>query len=777
MSLFLRRIHGTVRRISRLSLSRVGQIVYALRRTLWDDPLAPRRTRRFILGAISLLVLIVAWPTLGHWIFFTWPNTFDSEYDKWHQARARPVVQDADGRLIGLYPTFRIERNAKDNASQVRQRSYLAAQSTAVPQRWWQLLTALEDGNAGLFYHYRGIDYSQFLAVPYRFVTSGVVTGGSTRTMQVIKSMQMETDERTISRKARDLLHAPPLNVHIEHSDNDSLKRWYARHVNFTQGNNERGLTTASYAIFREELEDLSLAQQALLAAAPLYQLDLEHTRNWTAARNRALHGLRILKSKDQISETEFQKAQTKLNELERPSRAPSAGIKKCLARRSNRAKEYAVESLAQRSKKLAHGELIQARSELKRLVGEGWWKKTTRIRLNVDLELNCTLKWNVESLLSGEENPLPAGAEDPRITIAISDSHGHIVGFYSSLFLPRYMLDRQSIGSTGKVLAALAAAADGDEPSFAAPDERGYFNKRRKKTVGPYPFRDTTYFTNPGGEKGYSDTESDEGWVTPKNAFAHSQTLAIMWRLSLVDTSELESLVNAFGFENKSYTTRAVLRESDPYYIDIPLGDLAGASARKVHRMMQAVGAGVDSGVKTLGCTPHIVNAIKLKGQDEWTSVSALHSEPKRKSERRPCEKAKALLDTDPKREFVKSVLGGVVDPESGGTAASVLGDWRGGACPFDGGSGDSRLCVNWHIAKTGTVAGERQKQDRGERATSLAWTTGALKTGGEFFSYVALIAPNERKSSLPANTYGHHAGRLVEKALRSYIESRIGD
>jgi len=76
-------------------------------------------------------------------------------YDK---ERVRPIVIDAEDRLIGLWPSM--GRNEPP---------YLGSAVYELPEYWWKLVVLLEDANRDRWYHLLGIDWSQWLKIPPEF--------------------------------------------------------------------------------------------------------------------------------------------------------------------------------------------------------------------------------------------------------------------------------------------------------------------------------------------------------------------------------------------------------------------------------------------------------------------------------------------------------------------------------------------------------------------------------------------------------------------------------
>lgn len=131
-----------------------------------------------------------------------------------------------------------------------------------VPKDLQNAFIAAEDVR---FYEHHGIDPRGILRALYRNVVSGNATaqGGSTITQQLARNAFL-TQEQTIRRK---LLEAV-LAIEIERSyTKDEILEMYMNQIYFGQGC--YGIQTAANVYFDKDVEDLTLAQCALLAGLP----------------------------------------------------------------------------------------------------------------------------------------------------------------------------------------------------------------------------------------------------------------------------------------------------------------------------------------------------------------------------------------------------------------------------------------------------------------------------------------------------------------------------
>jgi penicillin-binding protein 1A len=122
---------------------------------------------------------------------------------------------------------------------------------------------AIEDKN---FYRHGAFDAQGILRASYNdvFNPSGGTQGGSTITQQLVKLNQQWTNNRTITRKVKELILA--VEVEREYSKDDILTGY----LNIAPyGGVDYGVETASQDYFGTSAKNLTLAQAAMLAAVP----------------------------------------------------------------------------------------------------------------------------------------------------------------------------------------------------------------------------------------------------------------------------------------------------------------------------------------------------------------------------------------------------------------------------------------------------------------------------------------------------------------------------
>lgn len=130
-----------------------------------------------------------------------------------------------------------------------------------VPQDFINALLSAEDDN---FTTHHGVDPGSLLRAAGQLIKSGrIQTGGSTITMQVAKNFFL-TSERSFSRKANEILLA--LQIERELSKNEILELYVNK---IYLGNRAYGIEAAANIYYGKSMQELSLAQMAMLAGLP----------------------------------------------------------------------------------------------------------------------------------------------------------------------------------------------------------------------------------------------------------------------------------------------------------------------------------------------------------------------------------------------------------------------------------------------------------------------------------------------------------------------------
>src|SRR3989304_5612637 len=162
-----------------------------------------------------------------------------------YQPKVPLRIYSSEGQLIG---EFGEERRA-------------VVKIDAVPKAMRDAILAAEDER---FYHHGGVDYVGVIrAALSNFVSGGVRQGASTITMQVARNFFL-SKEKTLMRKFSEML----LAFKIEHSlTKDQILELYVNQIYL--GQRAYGFAAASQIYFGKSLDQLTLAEAAILAGLP----------------------------------------------------------------------------------------------------------------------------------------------------------------------------------------------------------------------------------------------------------------------------------------------------------------------------------------------------------------------------------------------------------------------------------------------------------------------------------------------------------------------------
>ncbi len=225
---------------------------WLLRMTLWAGAL-------LLAGLVALLCVIalalaVAFPNL--------PDISDlSDY----RPKLPLRVFSAEGTLIG---EFGEERR---NLTPIQD----------IPKVMTQAVLAIEDSR---FYQHPGVDYKGVIRAGLANLGRVKSQGASTITMQVARNVYLSS-EKTFTRKIYEVL----LTFKLEHLlSKDQILEIYMNQIFL--GNRAYGFSAAAEAYFGKSLQDLSIAEAAMLAGLPKAPSAYNPINNPKRARSRQLH-------------------------------------------------------------------------------------------------------------------------------------------------------------------------------------------------------------------------------------------------------------------------------------------------------------------------------------------------------------------------------------------------------------------------------------------------------------------------------------------------------
>ncbi len=222
-------------------------------------------------GGISLVIGVFAFGA-GFWYFSRDLPSVQTLQN--YRPPQTTRVLDRQGRLIG--EIFRERRTV--------------VPMERVPRVLVLSVLAAEDAD---FYEHEGLDYPGIVRALVRDALQGrPAQGASTITQQVVKLLLL-SPERTLTRKARELILARRLEQALT---KDEILHLYLNHINF--GHGRYGVQEAARFYFDKDVSELGLAEASLIAGIPQAPARLSPRTNLPAARRRQSFVLRQLLAK-----------------------------------------------------------------------------------------------------------------------------------------------------------------------------------------------------------------------------------------------------------------------------------------------------------------------------------------------------------------------------------------------------------------------------------------------------------------------------------------------
>ena len=173
-----------------------------------------------------------------------------------------------------------------------------------VPTYLKQAILAAEDDR---FYEHGGVDYIGVLRAAYtNFSAGSVQQGASTITMQVARNFFL-TREKTLTRKFSEAL----LSFKIEHSlTKDEILELYINQIYL--GQRSYGFAAAAQAYFDKPINEISLAEAAMLAGLPKAPSSYNPVVNPDRAKIRQVYVLRRMHKLNHISDQDLRELEDK---------------------------------------------------------------------------------------------------------------------------------------------------------------------------------------------------------------------------------------------------------------------------------------------------------------------------------------------------------------------------------------------------------------------------------------------------------------------------------
>jgi penicillin-binding protein 1A len=169
-----------------------------------------------------------------------------------------------------------------------------------IPEMMKKALLAIEDSR---FYEHGGVDYVRALGAVKSNLGGSFRQGGSTITMQVARNFFL-TREKIVSRKLNEVMLAYKIEAALS---KDQILELYMNQIYL--GQRSYGFGSAAQAYYGKPLQDLSIAQMAMLAGLPQNPARHNPAVNPKRATQRQHAVLRRLLTLGDINEQQYQQA------------------------------------------------------------------------------------------------------------------------------------------------------------------------------------------------------------------------------------------------------------------------------------------------------------------------------------------------------------------------------------------------------------------------------------------------------------------------------------
>jgi penicillin-binding protein 1A len=171
-----------------------------------------------------------------------------------------------------------------------------------MPKRLVQSFISAEDST---FFEHSGVN---FIAIGRAFIVNLLSgekrQGASTITQQVARSILLLTNEKTYTRKIKEILLAQKMEQHLSKED---ILYLYLNQIYFGEG--AYGVSSAAETYFRKTVDKLTVAEMAILAGLPQAPTDYAPSDHPQKAKNRQKYVLGRMRDLKFISPAEYNQA------------------------------------------------------------------------------------------------------------------------------------------------------------------------------------------------------------------------------------------------------------------------------------------------------------------------------------------------------------------------------------------------------------------------------------------------------------------------------------
>lgn len=461
------------------------------------------------------------------------------------------IKPEADLDVNGLSMKFNSVIYYNDDDGQQQTLQKLASQENRewvgkddIPEYLSKAFVSIEDQR---FYEHKGVDWKRtFGAAVHWILPGGNSYGGSTITQQLVKNMT-EDNDYSVKRKVTEIMRALTLEKKVD--DKDTILELYMNIICF--GKNAYGVQTASKTYFNKPVDQLDLAECALIAGLTQNPAAYNPFKYPDAAKERQKAVLYKMYEQGYISKSEYDQA---VNE-QLQYHENTAG------QQQKKAYSYFTDMVITDVVNDLQSQLGYSETYARSLVTSGGLS----IYATVDKDVQDTM----ESVFENSSN-FPSISEDgvkPQAAMMVVDPKtGHILGVVggrgektASLVLNRATQSKRSPGSSLKPLATYAPALD-------------------QGLITPYSvLTDMPVFNNNGKAWPRNENRTYAGQTTIMQAVADStNTIAVSVMDKLTPQSAYNFLTEKLGFTS--------LSKSDIDYAPMALGGLTdGVTVREM--------------------------------------------------------------------------------------------------------------------------------------------------------------------------------------------------
>ena len=249
------------------------------------------RVIKFLLSFVACIILFVTVAFLGIYFFFARDLPDIKTLEDYRPPVISEVFADDGTKIAEFWTECRI---------------FLPYDK--IPKLVAQAFVDAEDAR---FFEHKGVDMRSIARAFVANLQAGEIKqGGSTITQQITRSLLL-TRERKLSRKVKEAILATRLERYL---DKETILTLYLNQIYL--GNRAYGVAAAARNYFKKPLNQLSIAQIALLAGMPSAPTSFSPINNPAEARLRQLHVLNRMVDEGHLSEEEADKARAEKFEI-----------------------------------------------------------------------------------------------------------------------------------------------------------------------------------------------------------------------------------------------------------------------------------------------------------------------------------------------------------------------------------------------------------------------------------------------------------------------------